>query len=385
MVKQLLALLGVLLLIPSFAQIRVVHVEDDAAQSTAPGVYYALPKTFLKFDVTVVKTEVVPGPYHEFAEEMLGLEDVPYSGSEEYAIRDVALEDFARPDPEQFYFVEYGEKALKEEKQLMLSLSEAGMITGFNTTGETPASQNVMFPHDLDGEPEYKYFQYVAESNLYEKVDTMVRKITIDTLTIEKEFYKTSWAQKADRQKARDAVDFLERIRENRFLLISGYQEVNYGESIKYMDEQLQRLEKEYLSLFTGVTITTVYRHSYIFVPDKEETSVVLFRFSSSRGVIPAGQSGGENVSVEIIPTGSSEKISAFVQSKNKHNPLGNSIYYRIPEFADLELVYRGESLFKSNLQISQLGLVTYAPVYEPGIEFYPETGGVKKIDIEVK
>lgn len=381
--RIILLILFVYSVASTHAQLRVVPASNKSSESTTPGFYYALPMKGLKFDITVKKTEVLAGPYHTYAEKYLGLQNVPYTNNTSYEIVDMQLSTFIRPDPDQFYFVEYAERDFKEERTLELVLSEAGMITGFNDPSVASETPDIIIEKDEPDKQHRDVFHYRAENNLYEKIDTVIRKITIDTLTIEKEFYRSSWEQKSSEQKAREAANFISRIRENRFLLISGYQEVDYGESIKYMDAKLLELEKEYLSLFTGVTMSSTINYSYIIIPDKENAgnTISLCKFSPSRGILNAGQQGND-LRVEIQPLGIAESLNDFNKKKGADGRIG--IYYRIPEYADLKLTMAGETLLIANLLLSQFGTVSFGPVYNPQVQFYPSTGSVKQAKIEI-
>lgn len=368
-----------------FSQIRVRPVSGNAAEDGTPGVYYALPKTCLKVDVTIKMTKFIPGPYADYADKYLGIDIVSKYTSTNYEILDVKMNSFMRPDPEQFYFVEYGEKEIKDEQDLILSLTQAGMIVGFNEEDNVKNLGRVIFESETDLDDEEGLFKYQSAYNLFEKIDTVTRKITIDTITIEKHVFRSNWAQKNDEQKARDAADFISRIRENRFLLISGYQEVNYGESIMYMDQKLNELETEYLSLFTGLTREKTMEYSYYFVPegDMMNSSQTLFKFSASRGVMDASASGGENVLINFASSGLSSEIKPYIDTKNRAVNKNNAFYYRIPEYANIEIIYDGTSYYKTNLLINQFGLIAVAPLQRGKAKFYPESGSLKSIQLK--
>lgn len=384
--KRLLLFTGILIVTGNlFGQIRVMPASNMQSSTPGNGIYYALPMTGFKITVQVKKSEKIAGPYSDYAETLLGIRDVIATSSSSYEITDLSLESFVRPDPEQVYFVEYGEEARKDEKTLAMSLSAEGLIVGANNiTGAADIREMVLEREEGRGEvPEL--FKKLAGRNLYEKIDTVVRRINIDTMTIERNFYRSSWEPKSTEQKAKEAVDFMERIRENRFLLISGYQEVNYGESIKYMDDQLNRLYDDYLSLFTGVTLTSNYTYSFIYIPEskREATSGIAFKFSSSRGIAGPEGSYGDNVMINIQPNGLGEAVKDFVDGKQVASPEKRGFYYRIPEYADISIKLGNEVFYQANLLINQLGLIATTPRFEPEVEFHQKTGGLQSIKIK--
>lgn len=349
------------------------------------GIFYALPLTGFKIDVQVLETEKIPGPYSDYAEEYLGLSDVIAIRNTRYEIMDVDIKSFTRPDPDQIYFIEYNETAFKDDKSLTMAMSEGGLIIGANDIKEPLKPGKVSLESTESYDDISDLFTIAAGNNQYEKIDTVVRRINIDTMTIEKDFFRSSWQQKSTAQKAQEAVEFMERIKENRFLLISGYQEVNYGQSIEYMDQQLKDLYDDYLSLFTGVKITRTHHYSFIFIPEakKEAISAVAFKFSGSRGVFGPGESTGDNVFIRITPSGITDAVKDFVDGKKTADPDKTGFYYRIPEYADIAIVYDGEQLYQTNLPVNQMGMVSTAPKFDPKIIFHQNTGSIKSIRIK--
>lgn len=368
-----------------FAQLIISPVSNQTAANGISGIYYALPLTSFKIDVLVTKTEHIPGPYHAWAEKYLGLDNVRSFSSTSFKLNDVDVSAFIKPDPDHYYFIEYGDRELKEEIPLKISLSEAGIITGINEINAPGVKEDIIIEKEIDISSRDELFKYLAEDNLFEKIDTTRRRITIDTLTIEKHFYKSTWIQKTTEQKASDAADFITRIRENRFLLISGYQEVNYGESIEYMDKSLQELEEEYLSLFTGVTLTSVFEYSYYLTPEIDDVNnnIQLFKFSESRGVENLQSGSGSDVVITFIPSGIVGTLGQYVENKNSQQLAGQGFYYRIPEYADILVKHNNQDYYKSNMQVCQFGLVTFGPLNNPGIKFYPESGGIQSFEID--
>ena len=72
-------------------------------------------------------------------------------------------------------------------------------------------------------------------------------------------------------EKANEAAQKILEIREARFHLISGYQEVNYGESMEYMNDQLKELENDYLELFLGKEVKSTGIQTIYYIPEKDK------------------------------------------------------------------------------------------------------------------
>ena len=73
---------------------------------TDGSIVYALPLTVLEFDIIAERTIEIPGPYSEFAKEMIGLEDVIADENEIWSLRDVTLRTVEELDPSQYYVIQ---------------------------------------------------------------------------------------------------------------------------------------------------------------------------------------------------------------------------------------------------------------------------------------
>ena len=113
-----------------FAQINVFHVDKNTVQENKDGVYYSLPRTVIKVNVTVDRIENYKGPYAEYALKYRGLKNVVESNSVEYKITGIKVTTSAEPDPDQYYFIELGTKLSKGEKAGLFSFTESGLILG---------------------------------------------------------------------------------------------------------------------------------------------------------------------------------------------------------------------------------------------------------------
>ena len=235
-------------------QINVLRIDNDAAPQTKEGIFYSLPRTVVKVDVKIDRIENYKGPYSDFALRFLGLKNVISSNAIDYKISEITITTYPEPDPDQYYFIELGDKISKGEKAGMMSLSDAGIILG-TLSESSDVSGNIALqtnPEDATADADKdvfgELFKYSADVSIFEKVDTIIRKINIDTVTVERQYFKKTIVEKSPEQKAKEAADFISKIKDNRYTLISGQQEVNYNkETLEYMDVQLKTMEKEYL------------------------------------------------------------------------------------------------------------------------------------------
>ncbi len=369
-----------------FSQVKVYHVTQDVDLSDKQGVFYTLPRTVITVEVLVNKTEYYAGPYAAYAGKYLDLENVSTNDYNEYAISEIRLGSKSEPDPLHYYFAEFDSKAIKKNMAMVFTMSEAGLISGLDGNVQKPAiEENVS--RLLDRENVYSgLFKYSAETNLYEKADTVIRKVVVDTVTVEKKYLDKKWVEKSTEQKAVEAANMVTKLRDNRFNLLTGYQEVAFDAgTMAYMDKQLKTLEDEYLSLFIGITVKKTLHYTFTVVPDPEtDYSVIpIFVFSERTGVKEINAAGGEKINLKITVTDSLTNLKYVNDERNKSDKRDNGFCYRIPVSAKVSIELNNDLKASGIYQIAQFGSVSYLPPTISSVEFYPETGGVKNIIIE--
>ena len=376
---------------PVFCQINVLRIDNNAAPQTKEGIFYSLPRTVVKIEVKIDRIENYKGPYADFALRFLGLKNVVSVNSIDYKISDITITTYPEPDPDQYYFVELGDKISKGEKAGMLSLSDAGVILGtlpgnIDTTGNYMRPvKPVESPADADKDAFGELFKYSADVSVFEKVDTIIRKINIDTMTVERQYYKRTMVEKSPEQKAKEAADYISKIKENRFNLISGTQEVNYNkETLEYMDNQLKTMEKEYLKLFTGISLhkSVTFSYKYIPIPNQINTEIPIFKFLKSKGVIDLDEQGGKVVTIKIQRVGNTNTLANYLKKAEK-DPKVQGFSYRIPELARVTVKLDENTQEETQCLVSQLGVVTNLPASKWKVQFHQETGGIKGVEIQ--
>jgi hypothetical protein len=374
-----------------YGQINVFRIDKNTVPSGKEGVYYSLPRTVIKVNVTLDRVENYKGPYAESALKYLGLKNVVSANSIEYNITDIKVTTTAEPDPDQYYFIEFGEKITKNEKAGLFALTESGLILG-TMPGESDTVKEVRIikpeesPLISERDVFPEIFKYSSDFSFFEKVDTIIRKVNVDTITMERQYLKRTVVEKSPEQKAKEAADFISKIKDNRFNLISGFQEVNYNkETLEYMDAQLKILEKEYMKLFTGISIHKTIVFSFVYSPNPNQVNaaVPVFKYSKTKGIIDLDEPGGKVVTVKIQRSGTTGSLSAYLKKINEDEKKSHGFYYRIPELAKVTVKLDENLQDETQCLVSQLGVVTYLPANKWKVNFFPETGGVKGIVVE--
>ena len=387
----LTAAVQIILVCTVFGQINVLHIDDNAAPLTKEGIFYSLPRTVVRVDVKIDRIENYKGPYADFALRFLGLKNVISANSIDCKISEINITTYPEPDPDQYYFIELGDKISKGEKDGLLSLSDAGLILGtIPGSSDTTGGQARVMKQDEPSQDNEKdafgeLFKYSADVSIFEKVDTIIRKINIDTMTVERQYLKKTIIEKSPEQKAREAADFISKIKDNRYTLISGQQEVNYNkESLEYMDSQLKTMEKEYMKLFTGISLhkSMSFSYKYIPIPNQINTEIPIFKFLRAKGVIDLDEPGGKVVTIKIQRVGNTNTVAKYLKKVEKDTKI-HGFSYRISELARVTVKLDENIQEETQCLVSQLGVVAWLPADKWQVLFHKETGGIKGLKIQ--
>ncbi len=345
-------------------QYMVTKVSERGTDTSQDGFFYSLPATTLKVDVVYEKIDKIRGPLSDYTSDYLGTSDYIASNSTTYKIIDVNVNHEIIADPEQQFYVQFPTVREKDQKPITFNLSQLGTLLSFDETSvptigqqQPPIDQTFIL---LEGD---KNFDFKADYNRKKQQDTITRRITIDTVSIERFIFKTTWVDKSDEDKANEAAMQISKIREGRFNLLTGYQEVNYGESMKYMDAQLKKMENQYLELFLGKELKSIERQTIYYTPTKGKSGDILLDLGNANQLMINIKTQN---SIRNLPATPLEKV--------------DNIYYRIPEQAIVEVEHNNIIYFRKSFTINQLGVVTTAPLNRTKTQFDPQTGSLRKI-----
>jgi hypothetical protein len=348
----------------TFGQYIVKKVSGNTTNTSLDGFYYALPQTVLKVDLVIEKIKKIPGPLAAYAEDYLGVTDYITTNSQIAKLINASVTPLFTPDPEQYYYVQFPTDRSKDEKAQSFQLTDKGTLLGFGMDGTI--KESALSPEIdqtfimLEGNEDFSYY---ADYNRKKKIDTVIRKISIDTVTINRFLFKTSWVDKSDKEKANEAAQQILEIREARFHLISGYQEVNYGESIKYMDKKLKELENNYLELFIGKEVKTTDIQTVYYIPKRDKTRDIVYNSPD-----------GNHMEIQL------EMNNTNPQLPEKPLEKIDNIYYRIPQSTNIKISQNNNIFFNSLLPIGQFGVIATAPLNRTKLLFDEQTGSLKNI-----
>lgn len=359
-------------------QVQSYPITSTNADYNSDGFIYALPMNVFKIDVHVVKSDRYKGKYSDYAAKLLGLSDVITKDATTYSIKKVEIQTLTEVDTNNIYFAQFPDK-MKDDKSFMINLNEKGFISSFYATEKNDKNS---YKTNIASTP----FRDLLKPAQIEKVDTIIRRVSIDTTVIEEKVLRRSISEKSLEQQAKEIADLIYKIEDNKFSIITGYSEVNYSkESMQFMLDNLNKTEKEYLAYFKGSIVNSDEVFTFYFTPGSkpENTLNSLFRFSASEGVIDKQAQGGEVVSIVINPVNNLNKVRNFETSRLQAKRKVRGLYYRIPELAVVNVKIGNRTLAVDKLHISQMGTISFLPSNSLSNAEFNSNGSLKSIIIE--
>ena len=364
--KIIIFILTMMLVMPVAAQRRKKE-EGETVKTYVEGIVYALPRTGIRMVVKAVKESFVPGPYSSYAAQLLGINDANDRVSVKWYIDDIEINTFHEPDPDHVYKA-FGEGAFT------VSLTPDGCLAGINTNmlslEERKVNGNVFLqkPQLNDGFS----FANINDTPMYTQGDsaTNYRPVRVGPET-----------------KAAEAAERILECRLARFHMVTGLLDELHpdGEAYRLSLEELERIEKDYLSLFTGRVTHSTEIFSFDIIPSgQSEKGEVVFRFSEEKGVLPSTDLSGKPVMLKVETE--KDLMAKYAGQIKSENPLAgeSGVFYRLPAMANVTIIHEINTILSARIVVPQLGPV--APVPEDllfgdySIEIHPATGAIKSV-----
>jgi acyl-CoA hydrolase len=331
---------------------RPIHKGDTMSLN---GYVYSLPQTSFKLNIEVVRTRTIRGPYYRFAEKLLSLVDVPTRNSNSYRISNVKLESFEEADPGHAFLV----KQVSGQTDLsgLLRLGGEGLI--FDDRKTTSPGDPVILTDDSGEGP--LFTELSMESNTAMSIDTFYKTILTDTSFIRVPVLKQQLMVKTIDEKAEEAAEFILELRYERFMMLTGN---NSTPMPDYAVKRLDEIEREYLELFIGKSFDENYRYTFYVTPSGDEIfeNIELLEFSERRGVVEGGYPDSEVLSLEFRKTGKTEILKDLTRAE-KLPVQNNSLYYRVPDVAEVKVSLAGRALLYDRYPVCQYGEILALPI----------------------
>jgi hypothetical protein len=336
---------------------QVILPLSDPAALREGSIVYGLPRTVFTFTVEFERTIEKPGPYARYASDLLGLDKVITAENESWTIEGIAVNTHEEMDPSEFYVIE--SNSLFQTN--VLALRKEGLILDLNPESLN-SSGNISLTNEQDitqfsnkdlGSDEY----YMVQS------DTAYKKLSIDSSFVRVPYVVEKKKRLTTDQLAERAAKRLMEMREGKHLILTGEATV-FPQSDAAIIE-MNRLEKEYMELFTGKTIKQKVAYTYNIIPNKDNGNkqIVLFQFSELSGPLNSNGKGGTPVTLDIVPEQKTKDLT--ILKKQKAEPSGQTydkLYYRVPDMVNLKVSLGSEVFLNSRQLVFQFGEVIQLP-----------------------
>lgn len=369
------------MLFSSCKQMQVTQINQNEKLSNKAGIVYYLPKTVIYLDISINRTDYLKGPFATYSSKYTGISNVITENKSEYRIEDIKITTCNIADTSKVFLITLPKS---NKKTPYFEFSEDGILLSMNFNEDTINKIKSQHKNNTFNEEEYldpSEFKYFASENIKIKTDTIFEKIILDTITIEKQILEHSVIEKSAEDKAKDVADYLKLIAEHKLNLLSGYQEVNYSlQTMEFMYEELDQMEKDYLSLFTGKKVEGTIHFRFAISPNTNipDSGNFIFNFDQIDGLtyIQDTLNQTKNVYFKII---SSQKTKILSDIQTKQNKKG--LFYNVPENVRFILIKGNkEILFESSVSLSQFGKTLFMPTGINGVRFYSNSGVLRSI-----
>ena len=311
----------------------------------AQTVSYSLPRTTVTVEVDAVQESFFAGPYAPYAKKYLGI-DVRQENAFRSYVKEVRLLTRAEADPSARFTVDS-----KGAEERFLALSSMGLVS----------FQDKLEAGDLvwrfNPQPEADFGAKGVTSTTRTEVRTTWKEVETDTAFVRVPVEESYQVEKTPEMKAKEAADRILKAREERFNISTGNTDATFsGEALGAALAELDRVEKEYLTLFTGYTVTREQSGSFDVVPSAtaRRQQYAAFRLSGKDGLVAEG--AGTGYYLEFEPEEMQESPAGVKDSRT-------TVHYRVPAVCTVRLTSGGKALFQSRIPVYQLGYECLYPL----------------------
>lgn len=347
----------------TFCQIDVIPVTKTDLQIKKNAILYSLPKAVFYVNVTVKTDYFVPGPYNKYADKYLTIRNVRQESETTSDIINVKINSISEPDPASTYFV------FSKNKEMALSYAGCGVIKAY---GDVSNCESVVNSDLILNIPQYlsddvKFLDLSVKRNFTNITDTTYKVIEIDSIFQKIPVYNKSITSKEFEQKAEEAANFIVKIRKRKFKLVSGqFESETPPKNVDEMIAELDKIENEYLSLFVGKTVSITNNYYFRYSPDgkNKDEKLHVFNLSDKLGITDIESADAEPVYLEVKNFETALEINRFYnrQEKLKDKEKEHGLYYRVPGYGSVKLVFDGHTYAEQVFMVPQFGYTNYLP-----------------------
>ena len=317
-----------------------------AFSASAQGsISYSLPQTVLVFNVDARKETFFAGPYARFAQKYLGIDAELYDRIT-YTVTSVNMVPAVEADQS----VRYSYVISAQSQPVYLQLTSQGLISG--PAGAYASDKGWKYPVGKAS----GFSDKGIPSNLTERTNTLYES---DNSSVRQNVI----VEKTTEVKAKEVADKIFEIRENKYKILVGDTDATYsGEAMKATIDALNKLEHDYLTLFTGYSEYGSQSASFEVVPNNSANQTyIAFRLSDEEGLVSADNVSGKPYFVQL----NVESVAPEQEGTDTKAKPVQVVRYRIPAICGVKLTDGMSTLLQTRVPVYQLGIIASYPIYK--------------------
>ncbi len=302
---------------------------------------YALPQTTLTFEVTAQREQFYAGPYAKYARKYLGV-DARQQDESTCRIKEIRMTPYVEADQSRRFVVTPGTGSTS-----FLQLSAQGLVA----VGDGNLGRGSYWRFSTPGQADFS--DRGVNSNLTSESATLYRNVrnqgTYNTVAIQQDMV----VEKPLEQRAQEAAETIIQLRRKKIDIVTGNTDATFsGEALGAALTEIDRLEREYLSLFVGYSDIQdqTMKFDVVPTPSNKNQVYVAFRVSDTDGLVASDNMAGKPYLLELKPQAVS---NAEGEAKAVR---GSYAVYRIPAICSAKLTDGVNVILQDRIPVYQLG-----------------------------
>jgi len=339
------------------SRMTVTNVNDVSSLGNS-SCLYALPLSGFAVTVSACHESFIPGPYCMYAAKYLGITDVMTKPYEKWSLSDVQISPYEEADPDFIFAVSSSRSARLSDWLQELSYDSLILLPGSFAARRVFDNSREIFSGSLS------YTDLSVKRNFEAGKGIVISETLPDSVRAKLPVSKVTHEPviKTTEQKAEEAANFIIKIRKRRFKLISGqYDFIPDGEALGRAVDELNHLEEEYISLFTGMKSISNHTKTIHFIPESnhESSRIILLRFSETEGFVSSDEADGKPLLADIRDMNKTKGLDDLIMDPDKTR---SYLLYRVPDQAVITISFGEEIMLEAVFPVNQFGsLVTAA------------------------
>ena len=330
----------------------------DANQMNSYGVSYSLPITAVELTVEYEVITKSTGPYYQYANRYLNLNDVPTENSTTYKLTDIQAKTIGIPDPANKFFVEFRPNTIAS----FITVTQDGLICAIN--------DEYRFESTKESTDELLYQSLtLKDGNKYLTQDILMAGTTP--------------------KQAELIAQQIYNLRQSRNDVLSGEMEniPKDGEAFKAFMSRIDDQENALTVLFKGEeSRKKISKTIVVNITSRNMSNKIVARFSPLLGVVKEDNLAGSPIYMTIQAQNTEDNnITDPKEIEIFEKKLAKGIVYNIPAKASLKITYDNRNYTNKEIDVAQFGSKDVLEQRVFGnksgsmkVTFYPDLGAIK-------